>query len=250
MDLSVAIITFNEESNLKRCLASLPPDVEIIVVDSLSTDKTIEVAESFGARVFSHEFSNFAAQKNLALSYASRRWILSIDADEALSPDLSRSIKHIIGEDDSDCSGYRMRRRLHFLGREMRFGKTSDAPLRLFKRGLGEFEGVIHEGLALRGGKVGRIKEGALIHFSYANLEDYFKRFNRYTTLIAQNHYSRGKASNFLAHMVRPWFEFIGRYFLRLGFLDGYPGYVYALNSSLYAFIKYSKLLELRESKK
>jgi hypothetical protein len=142
---------------------------------------------------------------------------------------------------------FRVNRRLVFLDRELRYGKSADDPVRLFTREAGAFSGAIHESFVPRSGvTIGKISGGHLKHYSYKNLTDYFERFNRYTSRIAENHASKNRDPNFTSHVLRPWFEFMARYFFRLGFLDGYPGYTYALISSLYTFIKYAKLFELR----
>lgn len=244
VDLSVVIIAYNEESNIERCLKSLPASAEIIVLDSQSQDRTAEIAHAYGARVEQRAFSNFAEQKNAALAFAQRSWILAIDADEELSPELRDKIPSLL--QDSSAFAYRLDRRLVFMGRRMHFGKTRDRPLRLFRRGSGQYQGAIHEEFILKSGEVRFLRGAVLWHYSYKNLSDYFQRFNRYTTAIAEQHAQKGKGVPMLSHVLRPWIEFFSRYILRLGFLDGYPGYTYALISSLYAYVKYAKLYELR----
>lgn len=241
--LSVFLITLNEADNLPRCLASLPKGAEIVVVDSSSADDTKSIARAFGAKVFDRDFDNYGSQKNFALAQTTREWALSIDADEELSPELCRAIESIVRDSPSEAVGYYLKRRLRFMGRLMSFGKTIDYPLRLFRRGQGRFVGEIHEKVRCEGPVI-KLRGGYMSHLSYKNLADYFDRFNRYTTRIANSHRSAQKRVFFPLHLARPWLEFFNRYVIRLGFLDGYPGYVYALNSSLYAFIKYSKLIE------
>jgi glycosyltransferase involved in cell wall biosynthesis len=248
IDLSVVIIAFNEEEQLPRCLKSLPPGAEIIVLDSMSTDRTAAIAESMGASVYQRPFTNFADQKNAALVYGTRKWVLAVDADEELSPRLAQALPSLIHR--SDVSAYRLDRRLVFMGRLMRFGKTRDRPLRLFLRGSGQYKGSIHEEYVPREGKTVFLRGHLLWHYSYKNLSDYFQRFNRYTSAIAEQHAQKGKLPSFTGHILRPWVDFFVRYVLRLGFLDGYPGYTYALISSLYAYIKYAKLLEIRQARR
>ncbi len=246
LPLSVAIIAYNEELNLARCLNSLPKGVELLVLDSHSTDKTADIARSFGARVEQRVFTNFAEQKNAVLALATRPWVLAIDADEELSPELRSRITNVVKTEVS-VPGFYLTRRLVFMGRRMRYGKTQDQPLRLFKRELAHYEGSIHEEIKLQTGSPEQLSSGVLWHYSYRDLSDYFQRFNRYTSAIAERHAREGKRVGIWGHVFRPWFEFISRYFLRLGFLDGYPGYTYALISSLYAYVKYAKLRELKE---
>jgi len=249
--LSVVLITLNEEKRLELCLRSLPRGAEVVVLDSGSTDATVALARRNGARVESRAFTNYSEQKNAAIALATRPWVLSLDADEALGPRLSAEIARVTTSQESGVAGFRLRRRLVFMGRHLRFGKTSDAPLRLFRRGQGRFESAIHEKLVLADtASVGRLG-GELLHYSYEDLSDYFSRFNLYTTRVAENHQREGRAMPVgLLHVLRPWTEFLTRYVLRLGFLDGYPGYTYALLSSLYTYVKYAKLKELEDARR
>ena len=250
IDLSVVVITLNEQARLGRCLASLPGGVEIIVLDSGSTDRTLEVARSFGAKTAIRPFDDYASQKNAALAMATRRWTLSIDADEVVTPGLAHDLANFAGSDavGTGNGAYRLNRRLCFMGRIMRFGKTADKPVRLFRTGSGKFHSEIHERFEPNEGCVreaGFSASSFIVHTSYDDLTDYFEKFNRYTSRMAEvrSNRSMGKLT-FLAHVFRPFFEFLSRYFLRLGFLDGYPGYCFALLSSLYAFVKYAKAFE------
>ena len=251
IDLSVVIITFNEEANIERCLRSLPLGVETVVVDSYSSDKTCEIAARLGARVFKNPFQSYGRQKNHACSLATRRWIFSIDADEEIDVSLRDWLSSFC-QNKVETAGdvFRFRRQLIFMGKTMRFGKCTDYPIRLFLRGNSRFVGDIHEKVATQTADVKKILAGTMYHHSYKNLTDYFARFNVYTTEIAKNHHASGKKCFLPAHIIRPWFEFFYRYILLGGFLDGYPGYTYALLSSLYSYTKYSKLLELQNHEK
>ena len=248
LPLSVIVIAFNEEQNLSRCLQSVPQGAELILLDSHSQDKTAEIARSFGATVHQRTFTNFAEQKNAAVALATRTWVIAIDADEELNPQLADKIVQLV-EKGPSAAAFRIPRRLVFMGRKMRFGKTQDRPIRLFLREGSQYVGSIHEEVRITGGHVERLSGGILWHYSYRNLSDYFDRFNRYTSAIAERHGREGHRVTLGSHVLRPWFEFVNRYFLRLGFLDGYPGYTYALISSLYAYIKYAKLFEQRGRK-
>ena len=246
-DLSVVVICFNEEQNLPRLFASLPKESELIVVDSKSTDKSIEIAKSYSANIFEREFDNFAAQKNFAISQASKKWTLVLDSDEELSPALLQSLKDLLSQNYDDLpTAFSLSRKLVFMDRKMKFGKTSDRPIRLFKSSKAKFIGEVHEVLSLiDGSKVSHKLRGELLHYSYHDISDYFNRFNRYTSMAADGYFVKKKKFSFISHIFRPWFEFVYRYILRLGFVDGYPGYVYALFSSLYTFTKYAKYHEL-----
>lgn len=245
LPLTVVVITLNEEKRLRNCLRSLPRGSEVVILDSGSTDRTAEIARDFGASFHHRTFTNHAEQKNAALAFANRDWVLSIDADEVLSAELAAEIASVCRLSSSPHQGYTLKRKLVFMNKRLRFGKSTDYPLRFFRRGCGEFRSDIHERVVLSSGSEGRLK-GSMDHYSYDSLDDYFDRFNWYTGLVATNHVKKGKAKvSLVGHVLRPWFEFISRYFFRAGFLDGYPGYTYALLSSFYTFVKYAKFREL-----
>lgn len=251
LDLSVVIITLNEEARLARLIESLPEGAEVVVLDSGSTDQTAAIAKKYGARTEVRKFDDYASQKNAAISLATRTWILSLDADEVLTPELKSDLVAFVrgGSTSPEVDAWRVPRRLVFMGRTMRFGKTADRPVRLFRRGSGAFSSAIHESFKPASGRCedAIFSPGAVIlHHSYADLNDYFDKFNRYTTKIAARKRDQGESrqAGFWLHVLRPHAEFLSRYFLRLGFLDGYPGYCYALLSSLYAFVKYAKARE------
>lgn len=277
MQLSVVIITFNEESNIGRTLASVQPLVadgkgEIIVVDSGSTDRTVEIAKSFGAKVFVEEWKGFAAQKNSAIDKATGDWILSLDADEELDPNL---VNELTGRGDchpssgapypwcltmeraagqstmSIAAGFTIRRKNLFLGRWIRHGGFwPDPKLRLFRRGDGRFEQrAVHEDVQVSG-EVTHILSGALIHHSYPTLSDYIEHMNRYSSLGAEMVVAKGKVRfSFLNIVLRPMFTFIYNYFFRLGFLDGREGLLLHLYHAVYVSWKYSKAWELSRQK-
>lgn len=251
--LSVAIIAFNEEINLARTLASVRWADEIVVVDSGSTDHTIQIARAHGAKVFLEEWKGFAAQKNSALAKCTGDWILSLDADEEVSEGLRGLIGALLaGEPNYDA--YFLPRRNLFLGRWMRHGGLyPDPKLRLFKRESAQFEErPVHETLRFEGKTgtiIGPLRSAGddLIHYAYPTLESYIDHMNRYSTLGAQA--ARGKASggtlafawNALAN---PLATFAYNYLFRLGFLDGVPGLIYHINHSVYVHWKYVKAWE------
>ncbi len=246
IDLSVVMITLNEGACLRRCFESLPKGIQLVVVDSGSSDNTEDICKEFGAEFYTRPFDNYSSQKNHALSYAKRKWVLSLDADEILDDQMTSTILGVVRSDPKN-QAFRLRRSLVFLGRKMRYGKTSDYPIRLFRKGSARFEGEIHERLVFESSVTTEIlATGYLWHYSYDDLSDYFTKFNEYTTKIAAGHQlHRSSAPSVLKLSARPWTEFLYRYIIRLGFLDGYPGYCYALISSFYSFIKYAKLKEM-----
>jgi glycosyltransferase involved in cell wall biosynthesis len=267
--LSVVIITHNEEANIGRTLASVQPLVadgrgEIIVVDSGSNDRTVEIAKSHGAKVFVEDWKGYAAQKNSAIDKAQGDWILSLDADEEVERDLAELISFVISPQPhqpkelladihpprmspDEISGYWMRRRNKFLGKWIRHGgHWPDPKLRLFRKRAGAFENrAVHEDAQLSG-KTARLLDGALIHHSYPTLADYIDHMNRYSSLGAEMVAAKGpvRFSPFNI-MIRPAATFIYNYFFRLGFLDGREGLLLHLYHAVYVSWKYAKAWEL-----
>ena len=275
MTLSVVIITYNEEANLVRTLESVQPLVsngkgEIIVVDSGSTDRTVEVAKSFGAKVFVEEWKGYAAQKNSAIDKATGDYVLSLDADEEVAPDLASEIQRIMEEPPREhkfrqklpdgtsapifVNGFRIPRKNYFLGRWIRHGGFwPDPKLRLFRRHTGKFkEAAVHEALQVEeyGNGWGRIVSsrlrGSLVHHSYPTLSDYIEHMNRYSSLGAEMVVAKGKVRFSVINIVaRPLATFVYNYLLRLGFLDGREGLLLHLYHAAYVSWKYAKAWEL-----
>ena len=263
MQLSVVIITYNEEANIGRTLASVQPLVadgkgEIIVVDSGSTDRTVEIAKSYGAKVYVEEWKGFAAQKNSAIDKAVGDWILSLDADEEVEKRLARAIHRILTlYPERRKEGYWLRRKNLFLGRWIKHGGFwPDRKLRLFKRGRGQVQDrQVHETIRVDGStyELWHTKpflRGALIHHSYPTLSDYIDHMNRYSSLGAEMVVAEGKVQFSLVDIVvRPLFTFIYNYFFRLGFLDGREGLLLHLYHAVYVSWKYAKAWELSRIK-
>ncbi|PWB75878.1 hypothetical protein C3F09_01840 [candidate division GN15 bacterium] len=242
--LSVIIITHNEEENLPRCLESVKWADEVIVVDSHSTDRTPQIAADFKCQYYDLDWHGFGAAKQAALAHASGEWVLSIDADEAVSEELRASITSGING-KSEYRGYEMARRTQFLGRWIRHcGWYPDYILRLFRRDSGRFNPlVIHESIAV-GGPVGRLK-GDLLHYSYPNLEKYFAKSNRYTTLGAEEALRLGKRAGIIDLLFKPPISFFKHYIQKGGFLDGTQGLLVSWLSAAAVFNKYAKLWHL-----
>ena len=254
MQLSVVVITHNEEANIGRTLASVQPLVadgkgEIIVVDSGSTDRTVEIAKSYGAKVFMEEWKGFAAQKNSAIDKAANNWVLSLDADEEVSSRLAHDISVVLKT--PSASGFYIPRQNMFLGRNLRHGGFwPDPKLRLFDRSSGRFEErAVHEDVRLNALSAELVSP--LIHHSYPTLSDYIDHMNRYSSLGAEMVVAKGKANFSVINIVlRPLFTFLYNYFFRLGFLDGREGLLLHLNHAVYVSWKYAKAWELsRQSK-
>jgi glycosyltransferase involved in cell wall biosynthesis len=272
--LSVVVITHNEEANIGRTLASVQSLVsdgkgEIIVVDSGSTDRTVEIAKSFGAKVFVEDWKGYAAQKNSAIDKATGDWILSLDADEEVDEDLRAALRHsILGEVipsvkdgvpnhrisffATTVAGLLVRRQNYFLGRWIKHGGFwPDPKLRLFRRGAGQFaDRAVHETLQVTG-NVRQFPTGALLHHSYPTLSDYLDHMNRYSSLGAETVVAKGRVRFSVFNIaLRPAATFIYNYFFRLGFLDGRQGLLLHLYHAVYVSWKYAKAWELQNKSK
>lgn len=251
MALSVVIITKNEEANIARTLESVRWAEQRILVDSGSTDRTVEIAKQHGASVFEEEWKGYAAQKNSAIAKASCDWVLSLDADEQVSADLGENIRRVTSAGGSTpISGYFVARRNFFLGRWIRHGGFyPDRKLRLFRRGTAEFvERAVHETMRVNGPTA--TLSGDLIHNAYPTLAGYIETMNRYSTLAAgvliREHRVRCSLLWFFVNVrQRPVLNFIWNYFFRGGFLDGREGFLLHWYHNVYVSWKYAKAWEV-----
>ena len=247
--ISLFIIAKNEAHHIAACLKSAQGLVrETVVVDSHSTDGTSALCEKLGARVYQQPFENFTKQKNAALSHVTSEWALSLDADETLTPELAEEIRQAVSSDKYD--GYELPRVNDFLGKRMHHsGIKKEYILRLVRTKKAKFEGgKVHEKLVVQG-KTARLKN-VFIHHPYDDIETYFEKFNKYTTLAAQTMYENGQHVCLLRVLLTVPFEFARRYVLKAGFLDGMRGLIWASFSCFYVFVKYMKLWYLRERNK
>jgi glycosyltransferase involved in cell wall biosynthesis len=247
IQLSVVIITYNEERNIARCLDSLKEIAdEIVVVDSFSKDKTVDICKSYGVKIIQHAFEGHIEQKNYALKQASFPFALSLDADEALSDELQKSI--IAVKSNWQFDGYRMNRLTNYCGAWIRHGSWyPDRKLRLFDIRNGKWIGVNpHDRYVLteKSAGVGYIK-GDILHYSYYSISDHIKQIDYFTEISARILYEKGKKPSFLKLLFSPVFKFIRDYVLKGGWLDGYYGFVICVISSCAVFIKHVKLREL-----
>jgi glycosyltransferase involved in cell wall biosynthesis len=274
--LSVVIITYNEEANIGRALESVMPLVskgkgEVIVVDSGSTDRTLEIAKSFGAKVFIEEWKGYAAQKNSAIDKATGDYVLSLDADEVVSAELGEEIQITVRNAPKGdkfmqelpdgtstpifVNGFLMPRKNYFLGRWIRHGGFwPDRKMRLFRRSTGKFkDAAVHETLEVEeyrsSGGVRLVSgqlRGPLVHHSYPTLSDYIDHMNRYSSLGAEMVFARShRGFSVINIVVRPLGTFAYNYFFRLGFLDGREGLLLHLYHAVYVSWKYAKAWEL-----
>jgi glycosyltransferase involved in cell wall biosynthesis len=250
MSISVALITKDEEQNIRRTLESVKWADEIVVVDSGSTDRTLEIAREYGAKIYSEPWKGFSAQKNSSIQKCTGDWVLSLDADEEILPNLVKEIQEVVKSPNA-CDGYNIRRRNHFMGRWIRWGGGyPDEKLRFFKRGAALFEErAVHEVMQGKG-KIGMLY-GDMNHHAYPNLTLFTEHMNRYSTLGAEINYAKGKSGfSVLNIVISPIVRFVYNYFFRLGFLDGREGLLFHLYHSVYMSWKYSKAWEMGRNKR
>jgi glycosyltransferase involved in cell wall biosynthesis len=239
--LSAILIVYNEERDLPQTLHSLQGLAdEIVVVDSGSTDRTCELARQAGAVVLQRDFTDFADQKNFAATAASHEWVLSVDADEVVSPELRSSVQ-IWKQGSPHCVAYQVGRRTSYLGKWIRHsGWYPQYHLRLYRRDRAQFVGAIHESLRAEG-PVGRLP-GDLLHYTVRSLQEHYAKLEAFTTLAAEDLYARGRRRWRAAMcLAAPW-TFISTLLFRLGFLDGVQGVLISWTSARYVWLKYHKL--------
>ena len=244
----MVIITKNEEANIERCLKSVRWADEIVVVDSHSTDRTVELAREYGAKVFTVPFAGYGPAKREAVKQATGEWMLSIDADEEVTPELAREIREVL-VNPGDNDGFYVKRRTNFLGRWIyHCGWYPDPILRVFRKSRGNFnDAVVHEKVVVSG-RTGRLK-GELLHYSYPDLESYLQRSDRYTTLGAEVAYKKGRRCGWFDLVLRPPVSFIAHFVTRQGFRDGMEGFMVSVLSAAAVFVKYAKLRHLQKKK-
>lgn len=243
MKISCVIITLNEEKDLTRCLVSVSDWVdEIILVDSGSTDKTVQIAKNYGAHVFVRQFDNYANQKNFADEKVTGDWILSLDADEEIPRELALEIQERLK--DSNCSGYLIPRRNIIFGKEIKYTRWApDKHVWLFKKEKGRWNRVVHEEV-LVAGKVGELKN-AKIHYSHPTVSEFFKMLNSYTELEAEWKIKNKQDFSLFKMFLDSFKSFIGRYFYKLGFLDGWRGFVLSYLMAIYRMATWIKVWEM-----
>ena len=243
--ISAIVITKNEAKNIAGCLESLSCADEIVVVDSGSEDGTVEIAKGFTDRVFVVEWKGYALTRQYALERAAGEWVLWLDADERLTPELASAVRRVVDE-DAPFAGYRMPRKAYFLGRWMKHGGWYPGyVVRLFRREKARFNALrVHEKLIVDGA-VETLRE-PILHYTDDSIAYYFEKFNAYTSLAAQDLVDRNRKVSVLGLLFRPVHMFVKMYLLRRGFLDGMEGFLLAIFSATYVFTKYAKVWELR----
>jgi len=245
MEISAVIITYNEERRLEDALKSLAGVVsEIVVVDCLSTDETAKIARRFTDRVFERTWTNFAEQKNFANGKAAHSWILSLDADERVSPELRKELLNLRAV-EPEVDAFFIPRQVYYLGHWVRHsGWYPDRKLRLFRKAKAHWEGeYVHERLVVEG-PIGKLR-GTIHHFTYRNIHEHLARINTFSDLGAQKLYAQKRKARLYHLVLLPFFRFVRAYFWRRGFLDGFPGLVISVLTGYAVFVRYAKLKEI-----
>lgn len=251
IQLSVVVITLNEEKNLDRCLRSVKYIAdEILVVDSFSNDNTTTIAARYGAKIIQEPFRGYGAQKNFATAQASHDWILSLDADEALSPELELGIKSVLR--DPQHQAYELPRLTNYCGHWIRHcGWYPDRKTRLYNRTKGTWKSEdIHEYWAADAPEItpGQLK-GDLYHYSYYTLSDHIRQIEKFSEILSRTAVAKGKKASVFQVVLAPVWKFLTAFFIRAGFLDGYAGFLVCRMSAFATFVKYSKIRQYNQMK-
>jgi glycosyltransferase involved in cell wall biosynthesis len=248
--LSVVIITYNEEKNITRCLDSVKTIAdEIIVLDSFSGDRTIEIAMEKGAKIWQEPFNGYIEQKNRATELASYNYILSIDADEVLDETLQSAI--MLAKRTFRFNAYKMKRCTNHCGRFIRYGTWyPDRKIRLFDKRVAMWGGLNpHDKVVFKKPVAVKQLPGEILHYSFSTIEEHVAQNERFSSIVAESFYKAGKRTNWLKIFVNPAWAFLYGYLIRKGFLNGKHGLVIAVNQSRYTFLKHKKLYQLQTGK-
>jgi len=247
--ISIIVITKNEAHDIRECLKSISWADEIIILDSDSTDDTVKIAREFTKHVYiSQDWQGFGIQKNRALAYATKEWVLSLDADERVTEELRAEIEEAIAKPNSN-SGFRIPRSSNYCGKFMRHsGWSPDYVVRLFRKDFGKFsESIVHENLVING-NIGTIKH-PISHYAFSDLEEVLDKINRYSSAGATQKLNQGKKSSLGKALRHGLWAFMRTFFIQAGFLDGREGFMLAVSNAEGVYYRYLKLMYLQEKK-
>jgi glycosyltransferase involved in cell wall biosynthesis len=248
--VSAIVVCFNEEKNIGPCLESLKWCDEIVVVDSFSTDRTVEIARQYTERVIQRKWTGYREQKAFAHSQASKEWVLLVDSDERVTPELKTEIQEALSYHGSECAGFSVPRLVFYLRRWWRRGGWyPDYDTRLFRRDRARWGGSDPHEKILVDGPVRRLRH-PLHHFSYRSMEDHIQRINHFTTISSRELQKETKQWHLVDALFRPAFRFFRSYILKGGFMEGFAGFYVAVTAAMYVFLKYAKLWELKLEEK
>ena len=248
--VSAIVVCFNEEKNIGDCLESLRWCDEIVVVDSFSTDRTVEIARQYTDRVIQRPWAGYRDQKAFAHSQTTKQWVILVDSDERVTPELRDEIQRALDGDGGRYMGYAVPRLVFYLGRWWRRGGWyPDYDVRLFRRDKATWGGADPHEKILVDGAVRRLKH-PLHHFSYRNIDDHMQRINRFTSISSRELRKEGGRWRLADALLRPAFRFFRSYILKRGFMDGFAGFYVAVTAAVYVFLKYAKLWEIERDEK
>ena len=244
-EVSAIVVCFNEEDNIRDCLESLRWCDEIVVVDSFSTDRTVEICRDYTDRIFQRQWNGYREQKAFAHSQSTREWVISVDADERVPPELRAEILEELSRHGERYDAFSVPRLVHYLGRWWwRGGWYPDYDIRVFRNGKARWGGQEPHERILVDGRLRRLKH-PLHHYTYRDISDHLRQINRFTTVSSAELQKMGKRWRIMDQLFRPPFRFFRSYILKRGFLDGLPGLFVAATAAIYVFLKYAKLKEL-----
>jgi glycosyltransferase involved in cell wall biosynthesis len=250
--VSAIVVCFNEERNIGACLESLRWCDEIVVVDAFSTDRTVEICRRYTDRIIQRPWAGYRDQKAFAHSQATKDWVLLVDSDERVTPEVKEEIQNALKRYGQEYAGFSLPRLVFYLGRWWRRGGWyPDYSVRLFRREQASWGGSDPHEKIIVNGKVRRLHH-PLSHFSYRDMEDHLHRINRFTSISSREIHKEGGRWRLTDALFRPMFRFFGFYVLKRGFLEGFAGFYVAVTAAMYVFLKYAKLweLELEERKR
>ena len=248
--ISATIITLNEACDIKDCLESLRWVDEIIIVDSGSTDCALDICRQYNAKIFINPWRGYVNQKNYALEKASHEWIISLDADERLSEQLTKQIKETLMQKEIEADGYFMPRRTFYLNKWINHGGWyPNYQLRLFRRDKGSWQGDDPHDYVKINGATGYLS-GDILHYSYKDINDHLTKIALYTSIMAKGEFEKGATFRFSNLMIKPIAKCMNMYIIKLGFLDGFQGIAIAFLGAYYVFLKHLTLWEIESCKK
>jgi glycosyltransferase involved in cell wall biosynthesis len=243
--ISVAVICYNEEDNIARCLSSVSWADEIVILDSFSTDRTLEICRRFTDKIYQHEFDGHIEQKNRVLGYCSNDWVFSIDSDEEVSPELRQSLIEWRRQENVIETGAMVNRSIYYLGQWIRYTSWyPDYKIRLFRKDVARWGGINPHDTILLKGKVARLS-GHLYHYSYRDVSDHLRTIDKFTTISAREYKARGRKPSWLNLTLRPLFGIFKSYVIKRGFMQGKLGWMIAFLDGYYVLLKFMKIYEL-----
>ncbi len=249
--ISVYILTYNNEDTIERALKSALWAEEIIVVDHFSNDRTPEICKKYTHKFFQKEWTTYREEYNYAISLTTNKWVMFLDSDEEITPELAEEIREELSKNEGKWAGYLVPRMTFYLGKWIKHGGWyPDYKLRIFDKTLGKWAGRSFDPYPEVQGRVKKLKNPCL-HYSFKNLNHHIDKINQYSTLFAKTAlYEKQRKFKLIHLLLRPTFRFLRNYFLKLGFLDGMPGFISAVMASYYVFIKYAKMWEEEQNEK